>query len=586
MNPLISLSDFSKASGIKNKMLAAGIMRFAGIHKINKLYETLYPHKGQDFTAAFFKHANIKLEVDENELSRIPKTGAFITISNHPYGGADGLALLELVGRRRPDYKVMANFLLKRIEPISDRFISVNPFEDYKHVASSVSGMKLAAEHVAAGNSLGIFPAGEVSTRQKELKGIVDRDWQKPALKLIRKAGVPIIPIYFHGHNSWSFHLLGRIHPLLRTLRLPHELSSTKQRTIRVRIGNPISVNEQAVFSDSKQFGKYLRAKTYSLGSAFTQKKKILPTINLAGKPEPIESGISKELLADDLARVAHLKVLSQQNFDLYLAPAKLIPNILFEIGRLREITFRKEGEGTNKALDLDKFDDYYEHLFLYDREASEVVGAYRIGKGSEIVKTYGRKGFYTNTLFRMKDGFIPILHNALELGRSFIVPEYQNKRLPLFLLWRGILTFLMNNQQYKYIIGPVSISNYYSHVSKSIIVAFIQRHYFDQGLARYIKPKKKYKIEKRILEEAESLLDSSGNDVRKLDKIIDDIEPAIKSAPILLKKYIHQNARIIGFNVDPAFNQALDGLMILDITKLPQDTIDNLKRELAQNKE
>lgn len=584
MKPLISLSDFSKASGINNKFLAAAIMRFAGIQKINLLYETLYPYKGEEFTSAFFKHSNITLEVDENELARIPKTGPFITISNHPYGGADGLALLELVGKRRKDYKVMANFLLKKIEPISERFISVNPFEDYKHIASSVSGMKLAAEHVAAGNCLGIFPAGEVSTRQKDAKGIVDKAWQKPALKLIRKAGVPIIPIYFHGHNSWSFHLLGRIHPILRTLRLPHELSSTKHRTIRVRIGNPISVNEQSIFSDLTQFGKYLRAKTYSLGSSFFQKKKLLPTISIPSKPEPIENEISKELLMEDIERVSNLKILSQQNFDLYLAPSKLIPNILFEIGRLREITFRKEGEGTNKALDLDEFDDYYEHLFLYDRDACEVVGAYRIGKGSEIVRKYGRKGFYTNTLFRMKDGFIPILHNAVELGRSFIVPEYQNKRLPLFLLWRGILAFLMSNQQYKYIIGPVSISNYYSHVSKSIIVAFIQRHYFDQELARYIKPKKKYKIEKWILKEAESLLESSGNDVKKLDKIIDDIEPAIKSAPILLKKYIHQNARIIGFNVDPAFNQALDGLMILDITKLPQDTIDNLKKELAQN--
>jgi putative hemolysin len=582
MKPLISLTDFSNASGIKNKLLASGIMHFAGIHKINALYEFLFPNKGADFTAAFFKHANIKLEVDENELARIPKSGPFITISNHPYGGADGLALLELVCRRRSDYKVMANFLLKKIEPISDYFISVNPFEDYKHVASSVSGMKLAAEHVASGNGLGIFPAGEVSTHQKNTKGIVDKEWQKPALKLIRKAGVPVIPIYFHGHNSWSFHLFGKIHPLLRTLRLPHELASQKHRTIRVRIGNPISVQEQKVFSDLTQFGKYLRAKTYSLGSTWTQKKPLIPSISLNGKPEPIENGISKELLNEDLARVSHLKILSQQNFDLYLAPAKLIPNILFEIGRLRELTFRQEGEGTNKAIDLDEFDDYYEHLFLYDRDACEVVGAYRIGKGAEIIKEYGRKGFYTNTLFRMKDGLIPILHNAIELGRSFIVPEYQNKRLPLFLLWRGILAVLINNPQYSYIIGPVSISNYYSHISKSIIVAFIQRHYFDHELARFIKPKKKYKIEKWITQEAESLLESSGNDIKKLDKIIDDIEPAIKSAPVLLKKYIHQNARIIGFNVDPAFNQALDGLMILNMEKLPHETIDNLKRELA----
>jgi putative hemolysin len=582
LKPLISHSDFSKASGIKNALLTKGVMYFAGIHKINRLYEVLYPHKAEDFTKAFFEYSKITLDVDEHELARIPKTGPFITISNHPYGGVDGLALIELICRRRSDYKVMANFLLKKVEPISDYFISVNPFEDFKHVASSVAGMKLAAGHLAQGHALGIFPAGEVSTRQKGKKGIVDRAWQKPALKLIKKAEVPIIPIYFHGHNSWSFHLLGRIHPLLRTLRLPHEVASRKPRTIQVRIGNPITLNEQKVFSDLTQFGNFLRAKTYSLGSTWISKKRNLPTLSFNGKPKPIESGISKELLAEDLAKVSHLKILSQQNFDLYLAPSKLIPNILLEIGRLRELTFRQEGEGTNKPLDLDEFDKYYEHLFLFDRDTHEIVGAYRIGKGRDIVKKFGRKGFYTNTLFRMKDGFIPTLNDSIELGRSFIVPEYQNKRLPLFLLWKGILKELSNNPQYTYIIGPVSISNYYSNVSKSIIVAFVQRHYFDYNLARYIKPKKKYKIDKWILKEAESLLDSSGNDLKKLDKIIDDIEPDIKSIPVLLKKYIHQNARIIGFNVDPAFNQALDGLMILNIQKVPKETIGNLKSDLA----
>jgi putative hemolysin len=582
LKPLISLSDFSKASGIKNSLLTKGVMYFAGIHKINRLYEVLYPHKAENFTKAFFEYSKITLHVDEHELARIPKTGPFITISNHPYGGVDGLALIELICRRRSDYKVMANFLLKKVEPISDYFISVNPFEDFKHVASSVAGMKLAAGHLAQGHALGIFPAGEVSTRQKGKKGIVDRAWQKPALKLIKKAEVPIIPIYFHGHNSWSFHLLGRIHPLLRTLRLPHEVASQKPRTIQVRIGNPITISEQKVFSDLTQFGNFLRAKTYSLGSTWISKKRNLPTLSFNGRPKPIENGISKELMAEDLAKVSHLKILSQQNFDLYLAPSKLIPNILLEIGRLRELTFRQEGEGTNKPLDLDEFDKYYEHLFLFDRDTHEIVGAYRIGKGRDIVKKFGRKGFYTNTLFRMKDGFIPTLNDSIELGRSFIVPEYQNKRLPLFLLWKGILKVLISNPQYTYIIGPVSISNYYSNVSKSIIVAFVQRHYFDYNLARYIKPKKKYKIDSWILKEAESLLDSSGNDLKKLDKIIDDIEPDIKSIPVLLKKYIHQNARIIGFNVDPAFNQALDGLMILNVQKIPKETFDNLKSELT----
>ncbi|MCK6618223.1 MAG: lysophospholipid acyltransferase family protein [Cyclobacteriaceae bacterium] len=581
MKPLITVADFSKATGIRNKLVAGGLMQFAGLHDLNKLYEALYDYKGIDFTRAYFRKRNIKLEIDENELARIPKKGAFITISNHPYGGIDGLALIELIARKRPDYKVLANFLLKKIEPISDFFIAVNPFEDYREVASSIAGMKFARKHVEDGMPLGIFPAGEVSTRQRNANGITDKAWQKPAIKLIKNARVPVIPIYFHGHNSWSFHLLGRIHPSLRTLRLPHELTHAKDFAMRIRIGNPITVDEQDEIKSIDQFSAFLRARTYSLGLAISKKKNLV-TIPKLNRPQPVTEGISPELLEQEIEKITHLKLFSQQNFDVYLAPAKAIPNILLEIGRLRELTFRQEGEGTNKKIDLDQFDEYYEHLFLYDREASRLVGAYRIGKGNVIIKKYGRKGFYTNTLFKMKDGIVPVLNNAIELGRSFIIPEYQNKRLPLFLLWRGILTVLVSNPDYCYIIGPVSISNYYSKVSKSVIVAFIQKYYFDQELAAFIQPKKRFKVSPKIMQEANTLLKTSGGDVRKLDKIIDDIEPAIRSAPVLLKKYIQQNARIIGFNVDPKFNEALDGLMILDFRHVNKNTIENLQKEFS----
>lgn len=581
MKPLISVTDFSKATGIRNKLVARGLMQFAGLHDLNKLYEDLYEYKGVEFTRAYFKHRNIKLEVNENELARIPKKGAFITVSNHPYGGIDGLALIELITRKRTDYKVLANFLLKKIEPISEFFVAVNPFENYREIASSIAGMKLARNHVEDGKPLGIFPAGEVSTRQRNAKGIADKAWQKPAIKLIKKARVPVIPIYFHGQNSWSFHLLGRIHPALRTLRLPHELTHARDFSIRVRIGNPITVEEQDDLKSIEQFSAFLRAKTYSLGLAMSSKKSLVPIPKL-NRPEPITKGISKKLIEQDIEKIAHLKLFSQQNFDIYLAPSNAIPNLMLEIGRLRELTFRQEGEGTNKKIDLDLFDEYYEHLFLYDRNAGKLAGAYRLGKGSDIIRKYGRKGFYTNTLFKMKDGIVPVLNNAIELGRSFIIPEYQNKRLPLFLLWRGIITVLLTNPQYCYIIGPVSISNYYSKVSKSVIVAFIRQHYFNHELAAFIQPKKRFKVSPKIMEEAHTLLKTSGGDVRKLDKIIDDIEPAIRSAPVLLKKYIQQNARIIGFNVDPKFNEALDGLMILDFRHVNKNTLENLQKEFG----
>lgn len=576
---LITVNDFSKATGIKNRLIASGLMKFSGITDLNKLYSEIQDYQGIEFIKVLLKRKNILLEVDDSELLRIPAKGAFITVSNHPYGGLDGLALIELVTRRREDFKVMANFLLKRIDPIKDYFIGVNPLEEYKHAYSSAAGMKAAVEHLYSGGGLGMFPAGEVSATHRNLRNVTDRPWQKPAIKLILKANVPVIPIYFYGHNSWSFQLLGHLHPALRTLRLPHELARVKDMSLRIRIGHPIHPDELKVFNNTEQAGNFLRTRTYALGKV---KNTARPKVKLPKllKPSAIPGAISPDLIRQDLDSIAHRKLFSQQQFDVYLAEAGELPHIMHEIGRLREITFRKEGEGTNKDIDLDKYDNFYLHLFLYDREAQCIVGAYRIGLGHEIIKKYGRKGFYTYSLFKMKDGFIPVLNEALELGRSFIIPEYQNKRLPLFLLWRGILTVLIKHPEYNYIIGPVSISNYYSKVSKGVIVAFIQRNYFDNELSAFIEPRKKFRISASVLQEAELLLKGTGKDIRKLDKIIDDIEPAIRSAPVLLKKYIQQNARIIGFNVDPKFNQALDGLMILDFRNVNRSTIENLQKE------
>lgn len=577
--PLLSISDFSKATGIKNRLIASGLMKFSGITELNKLYAEIQKYQGKAFIHALLERKNIRLDVDESELLRIPNKGAFITVSNHPYGGLDGLALIELITRRRGDYKVMANFLLKRIEQIKDYFIGVNPLEDYKHAYSSAAGMKAAVEHLKGGGGLGMFPAGEVSASQKNLREITDRPWQKPAIKLILKAGVPVIPVYFFGHNSWSFQLLGQIHPSLRTLRLPHELARARDLTLRIRIGNPIHPDELKVFNDIDQAATFLRTRTYALGKVKDSAKSKVKIPKLV-KPSDIPGATDPKLIQQDLLKIAHRKLFSQQQFDVYLAEAHELPHIMPEIGRLREITFRQEGEGTNKEIDLDKYDKFYRHLFLYDQEAQRIAGAYRIGFGREIIRQYGRKGFYTYSLFKMKDGFIPVLNEAIELGRSFIVPEYQNKRLPLFLLWRGILSVLIQHPEYNYIIGPVSISNYYSKVSKGVIVAFIQHNYFDKELAAFIEPRKKFRVNASILQEAELLLKGTGSDLRKLDKIIDDIEPAIRSAPVLLKKYIQQNARIIGFNVDPKFNQALDGLMILDFRNVNRTTIENLQRE------
>ncbi len=580
MEELIKRQQFAKALGISGiPLMDHSLMWFSGVNDLNSLYSKIAMNQGIEFIDALFAELDVRYEVYPEEMSRIPKTGPFILVSNHPFGGIDGLMLLKLIHEVRPDFVMMANFLLTNIKPIAHLFVPVNPMETHKESASSIAGMKFALKHLADGHALGMFPAGEVSTLYKGQKGICDREWQRSALKLIHRAGVPVIPVYFKGSNSWSFHALGKIHPSLRTLRLPAELAQRKHQAVRIRIGNAVSVKDIQSFDDVMYLGRYLRAKVYSMGPAIEQKKLSLTQIKLPIKHKPVIGSTAKELIISELNAIQHKRINAQQNFELYLSPADLIPNILREIGRLREITFREEGEGTNKELDLDEYDQYYLHLFLWDTEAHQICGAYRVGMGKSIISKYGRKGFYTNSLFRMKDGFVPVLDQCIELGRSFIVPEYQNKRLPLFMLWRGILSVLLSNPEYKYIIGPVSISNAYSTISKSMIVAFIRQHYFDYELSKFVKPKKKYSLDVKTLDAA-ALLENSKNDMKRLDRIIDDIEPAIKSAPVLLKKYIQQNAKIIGFNIDPDFSDALDGLMILNIDHVNKETIENLKKE------
>jgi hypothetical protein len=274
---------------------------------------------------------------------------------------------------------------------------------------------------------------------------------------------------------------------------------------------------------------------------------------------------------------------LTYDNFDCYVVNSALIPNVLREIGRLREVTFRAVGEGTNKSIDLDEYDLYYDHLILWDREAQRIAGAYRIGNGTDIIARYGSKGLYTSSLFRMSVKMKPILSQCVELGRSFIVQDYQKHRLSLFLLWKGILFHLLANPRFRYIIGPVSISNSYQEVSKELIIQFIERNYFDRELAKFVEPKNAFRPKLKNID-TDALLEASSSDIKKMDKIIADIEPSSFTMPVLLKKYLQQNAKILAFNADPKFNNALDGLMLLDLQNLPADTVETLKREMVEN--
>ena len=558
------------------------LMKILRISTLNKVYNRNKHLKDVAFLNSILDDLQIKFEIPEDDLKRLPKDGAYITISNHPLGGIDGVLLLKLMLEREPKFKIIANFLLHRIEPLKPYIMPVNPFENHKDAKSSVIGIKETLRHLSDGKPLGMFPAGEVSS-YKDGELMVDKPWEEGAIKVIRKAQVPVVPIYFHAKNSRLFYLLSKISGTLRTAKLPSELFSQKKRVIKVRIGKPITVNEQNEYKTIESYSEFLRKKTYMLANPFEKESKLLPTptLKLPKSPKEIVTPANAENIITEVTalRSTDCRMLQSKNYEVFFASADKIPNVLHEIGRLREITFREVGEGTNESIDLDQFDKYYHHLFLWDEEAKKIAGAYRMGLGSEIFKAHGIEGFYLNDLFRFEPELYDMMSKSIEMGRAFIIKEYQQKPMPLFLLWKGIIHTTLRFPEHKFLMGGVSISNQFSDFSKSLMIQFMKSNYYDPYIAQYIHPKKAYKVKLKDADK-DFIFNETEADLNKFDKIIDELEPGVLRLPVLIKKYIKQNARVVAFNVDPLFNNAIDGLMYIRIEDIPESTMKPVMEE------
>ena len=556
------------------------LMKVLKISTLNEIYDKTKHLQNVEFLDAILNEFQIKFEIPEEDFKRLPKGGAYITISNHPLGGIDGALLLKLMLEKEPNFKIIANFLLHRIEPVKQYIMPVNPFEDHKKAKSSVIGIKETLRHLSDGNPLGIFPAGEVST-YKDGELIVDKAWEEGAIKVIRKAQVTVVPIYFHAKNSRLFYFLSKINPILRTAKLPSEVFSQKNRVIKVRIGKPISVVEQNEYKTIEEYSEFLRRKTYMLSNSFNEKSKMLSPQNLAlnlKTPKAPKEIVFPANLEKMIAEVEQLKAtdcrfFQSKNYEVFFTEASNIPTILHEIGRLREITFREVGEGTNESIDTDKYDQYYQHMFLWDDNTKQVAGAYRMGLGSKIYPKYGIEGFYLNDLFRFDSELHDMMKHSIEMGRAFIVKEYQQKPMPLFLLWRGIIHTTLRYPEHKFLLGGVSISNRFTDFSKSLMIEFMKSNYYDPYIAQYIKPKKEFKVKLKDADK-DFIFDETEADLNKFDKIIDELEPGSLRLPVLIKKYLKQNARLVAFNVDPLFNNAIDGLMYIRIADIPESTM------------
>lgn len=597
---LISKSDLIKASGLSKlgflkNPAASVIMRLTKIDAVNDLYDTLKNKTGKDFFDSFVRERDLKYIVFEEDLARIPKSGPFIIVSNHPLGAIDGILMTKILTEIRPDFKIMGNFLLEKIEPMRPYVISVNPFENRKELRNSSLGMRETLSHLKNGGCIGVFPAGEVSNRNNEFGEILDKAWEKPALKLIKKSKVPVIPMYFHAKNSRLFYQMAKLHPDLQTLLLPSEMMNKREKPIRVRIGKPVSVKVMEDYDSIEELGEFLQKKIYMLKSYYDKRKSLTERLNIPNlklnfpltKEANVVQNIIDETPKEDIVKEiealhkADKMLFRNGNYQIFFAQYGEIPSIMREIGRQRELTFRKIGEGSNLPFDLDEYDEHYHHLFLWDSAAQKLVGAYRMALGSEVMKKYGIDGFYTSSLFEFDPELRPFFRKVIEMGRAYISCEYQQKPLPLFLLWRGIVHVCLRNPGHKFLMGGVSISDKFSEFSKSLMIEFMRSNYYDSAVAQYIHPKHEFKV--KLKDRDKNLFfDEVESDLNKLDKIIDDLEPEMR-LPVLIKKYIKQNAKVISFNVDPSFNDAIDGLMYIRISELPESTIKPVLEEMSE---
>jgi putative hemolysin len=510
---------------------------------------------------------DVAYRLDAEDLQHIPAAGSAVVTANHPFGFLEAALMAAVLRRIRSDVKILANSLLASVPELGDGFIYVNPYGGSGSVRENRKPMRECLEWLGKGGMLVLFPAGDVARLNWKERGIVDPPWNAAVARLIRMAGCPALPVYFKGANGLGFQLLGALHPRLRTANLPREMLNKRGKIVEIRVGRQVAAKSLQAFESDREAIEYLRFRTYLLANR--------------NEPEPVRMAIRfpigfhrkasipveitpvletrRELLIDEIARLT--PVCGNEEFAVYLAAAEAIPNVLREIGRLRELTFRGAGEGTGNPLDLDRFDPHYLHLFLWSNAAREVAGAYRLGPTAELLPRFGVRGLYSNTLFHFSPELFERTGPALELGRSFIRPEYQKQYAPLLLLWKGITQYVAAHPECAVLFGAVSISNDYSAASRSLLVSLLETRQ-DASLAHLVRARRP--------DRRSHGAPWQPRDVGELSGPIADLERDGKSVPILIKQYLKAGGCVLGFNIDPHFSNVVDALMMADLRRAP----------------
>ena len=515
--------------------------------------ETRESVEGLGFIGEVLKRLRIGVDISPEDLARIPRTGPVVVVANHPFGMAEAIAATWLLARHRADFRVLANDMLGALPEVRPYLILVDPFGGESASRGNRQGIREALQWLKKGGMLLIFPAGEVSHMHFRRPGIHDPDWRRTAAALIKHTGAAALPLYFEGANSALFQIAGMVHPRLRTALLPRELLNKQGQILRMRVGHPLAASKFEGLDDESAT-ELLRRKTYWLAH---RKPRTGPRARRIHKDEPLFEPIPSDWLRAELASLPQERLLVESgDWQVLLATRDDCPFVVREIGRLRERTFRQAGEGTGKPVDLDDFDDRYLHLVLWRKDLREIAGAYRLC-GTD--RAEGR--LYTKTLYRFSPRFFERITPAIELGRSFIRREHQRSFQPLLLLWKAIGEYVARNPRYRYLFGPVSISNSYQRASRVLMADTLLRLVGMPEVASFAKPRRPFiHLPVNGLPQPESIED--------MESWIADLEPGGEGMPVLIRQYLKMGGRFATFHVDHSFGQTLDGLIVVDLTR------------------
>jgi putative hemolysin len=551
----------SKPKFIQNLTLNI-LNKILHVKDINKFLDSHKDDFGIQFIDEVFEKFNFSYRISNKDIKKIPAEGRVIVVANHPIGSLDSLALISAIYNVRQDVKIIATDVLTNITQLREFILPFNlesgGFVQRKNI--NAIGEALQNEQAVI-----IFPAGEVS--RLRFYHIIDGKWNKGALHFAKKFNSPILPILIQAKNSMLFYMTSAINKHFSRLLLAHEVFNKYNKVINLKIGDPIPAKAfTSSFINAKVQTKLLKKHVYKLArkeeGIYSTEKNIIHPVDVKCVFKEIQN--------------AQVLGITKDKKRILLTDYNSSPNILKEIARLREITFRSVGEGSGKKLDIDKYDKYYKHIVVWDDDELEIVGSYRIGIGSEILKESGEKGFYTSSLFKFSNEFVEkYLGDSVELGRSFVQKKYWNSNA-LNYLWMGIGSFLAKHEKVKYMFGPVSISNSYPEEAKKMIVYFYNKWF--GTVNNLVESKNRFKVPEKDLADYQNTFsaDEYKQDFLILKKMI---RPFGFSVPVLYKHYTelcnNDGVKFLDFGIDVDFENCIDGLIFIEVDKVKPEKQD-----------